>query len=98
MRQHLREGGLVDKILEQLPDERATQRLLAALDKLESSLAAQRKGSRQAAEASAELAALRDENLRLKFKQTKARERLDKLLAKLPGLFPELSDQNQEAA
>lgn len=90
----------MNDILEQLPDARATQRLLSALGKLEKAFNASRQGSAQAAASSAEIKQLREENLSLKFRQKKARERLDKLMTKLPGLFPELSGKNtnEEAA
>jgi hypothetical protein len=89
---------MLDDILQQLPDEGATRRLLGALDRLEKTVTSQRKTSNVAAVSNAQLKELKDENLALRFKQKKAADRLDKLLAKLPGLFPELSDKNDNEA
>jgi hypothetical protein len=91
-------ANALEDILQQLPDERATKRLLNVLEKLENNLKAQRKGQTSAMVSNAELKTLKDENLSLRFKQKKAADRLDKLLSKLPGLFPELTEANKEAA
>jgi hypothetical protein len=86
---------MLDDILQQLPDERATRRLLSVLDKLEKTVTSQRKNTTVAAASNAQLKELKDENLALRFRQKKAADRLDKLLTKLPGLFPELNKESQ---
>jgi hypothetical protein len=88
----------MDDILQQLPDARATERLLAVLDRLEKQLKKPVKPSASSADP-AELTALKGANRDLRLRHEKAREKLDALLAKLPGLFPELSDNpHNEAA